>query len=129
MRRAFNSQAQALGNIFCTFLTGIPHDDQIFISTAVACQEICIPDFLAQNYSNHMFQMRINEGAPLVDPAGWTEPGNIPTGSWFYMVQTNPSMARLRVGPAGSCVDDVTVRLALPQTFGNGFAGAVFLMR
>ena len=84
---------------------------------------------VAQNYSNHMFQMRINEGAPLVDPAGWTEPGNIPTGSWFYMVQTNPSMARLRVGPAGSCVDDVTVRLALPQTFGNGFAGAVFLMR
>jgi len=84
---------------------------------------------VAQSYSNHMFQLRINEGAPLVDPAGWTEPGNIPTGSWFYMVQTNNSMARVRVGPAGSYIDDLTVRLSLPQTFANGFVGNVFLMR
>ena len=85
---------------------------------------------VAQDYSNRMFQLRINEGLPLVDAAGWDAAGLVRTGSWFHMVNTNAdAMNRLRVIGAGTAyVDDVTVVTTLPPTFGMGI-GSVFKFR
>ncbi len=84
---------------------------------------------VAQDYTNHRFQIRVNESAPLVDPAGWGNDGLTRTGSWFYMVQTNISMSRVRVGSSGCYLDDLTVRTSLPGAFGKGASGTVYLIR
>ena len=84
---------------------------------------------VAQNYSHHTFQLRVNEGSPLVDPAGWTDAGAARTGSWFYMVQTNSSMSHFIVSGRGHAyLDDLTVRTRLPDSFG-GASGVIFKFR
>lgn len=82
-----------------------------------------------QNYTSNMFQLRINEGQPIVDPAGWTEGGLAHPGSWFYMVQTNGTMSHFIVSGNGQIyLDDLTVRTSLPATFG-GPIGVIFKFR
>jgi hypothetical protein len=85
---------------------------------------------VTQNYSNKMFQLRVNEEAPIVDPAGWDSSGTVPSGSWFHMVNTNASMmSRFLVSGSGSAfVDDLTVVTTLPSGFGQG-RGVVYKFR
>ncbi|MEI6166399.1 MAG: hypothetical protein WCS52_04325 [bacterium] len=69
---------------------------------------------VCQDYSNAMFQVRLNNGAPLTDTEGWTGPGGAPGGSWFHMVQTNSHMSGFGIAGVGSgYVDDLTVRTNL----------------
>lgn len=83
---------------------------------------------VAQDYATHRFQVRINEHDPIVDAAGWTD-GGAPTGSWFYMVQTNATMSHVILDGTGQAyLDDVTVRTNLPASFG-GSLGNVFTFR
>jgi hypothetical protein len=84
---------------------------------------------VAQDYTHQMFQVRVNEHAPIIDPAGWTAAGVAPTGSWFHMVQTNGAMSHFIVSGTGQAyLDDLTVRTDLPATFG-GAVGSVFKIR
>ena len=84
---------------------------------------------VAQDYANHMFQLRVNEGAPIVDAAGWSMPAGTPGGSWFHMVQTNGTMSHFIMSGIGhACLDDLTVQTTLPSTFGQG-RGQVFKFR
>ena len=80
------------------------------------------------DYVHSLFQVRINESAPVSDPRGWTQNGAAPTGSWFRMVQTNGSMSTFKItGSGAGLLDDFTVRTALPAAFGR--TGAVYLFR
>lgn len=85
---------------------------------------------VAQNYTNMMFQIRLNEGTPIVDAAGWDAAGLVRTGSWFHMVNTNaPVMSRVLISGMGSAsLDDLTVVSGLPASFGRGI-GSVFKYR
>ena len=84
---------------------------------------------VVQDFANRRFQLYINEGTPITDPAGWTEPGHSPTGSWFYMVQTNAYLTRFRMAGFGTgYIDDVAVRTSLSESFGQR-SGAVFKFR
>lgn len=51
---------------------------------------------IEQDYTNSMFQVRINEAEPLTDSTGWTAGGGSQPGSWFFMVKTNQVMSRIR---------------------------------
>lgn len=84
---------------------------------------------VAQDYSNHMFQVILDQGSPIIDPSGWQAGGVAPTGSWFHMVQTNAGMSHLTISGVGKAyVDDLTVRLTLPASFGVS-QGTVFRFR
>ena len=84
---------------------------------------------VAQDYTHNLFQLRVNEHDPIVDPAGWTEGGVALTGSWFHMVQTNGTMSHFIVSGLGqSYLDDLTVRTSLPASFG-GSPGTIFEFR
>ncbi len=37
------------------------------------------------NYTDKMFQLRLNDGLPLSDSKGWTAAGGTQPGTWFYM--------------------------------------------
>ena len=65
---------------------------------------------------------------PIADPAGWNDADSATNGTWFHMVQTNSAMARIRLGYGSAYVDDLTVRTALPATYGFGM-GTVFKFR
>jgi hypothetical protein len=56
---------------------------------------------VVQDYSNQMYQIRVNERA-LVDDKGFSYAGTNAVGPWFYMVQTNGVLATLvaEAGPA-----------------------------
>jgi len=83
---------------------------------------------VAQDYTHQMFQVRVNEERPLVDPAGWTD-GGAPTGSWFYMVQTNGTMSHFIMSGIGQgYLDDLTVQTSLPALYGAGI-GSVYRIR
>ena len=84
---------------------------------------------VAQDYANHRFQMRVNEGSPVMDAAGWDDTGTTRPGAWFYMVQTNAAMSRFWISGGGlGYLDDLTVKAALPGMFGQG-VGTVFKFR
>jgi len=84
------------------------------------------------DYIHNMFQVRIDEGLPIQDAAGWSKPGAGRTqpGAWFYMAQTNGYLARLRLegggATAGWYVDDLTVGVTVPPFFA---AGTIFKFR
>ena len=63
---------------------------------------------VVHDYSNLMYQVRINAGAPLVDGKGWAYGGASQGGSWFYMVQTNHSMSCILAEASLAYLDDVT---------------------
>ena len=63
-----------------------------------------------QDYSNRMFQVCVNEGSPLVDGRGWSYGGAAQGGSWFYMVQSNASIAAFVTEASPAYVDDVVAR-------------------
>jgi hypothetical protein len=49
-----------------------------------------------------MFQMRVNEGALISDPAGWSQPsGGARPGSWLHMVKTNGIMSAFGISRHG----------------------------
>ena len=82
------------------------------------------------DYSSNMFQLRLNEGDPVMSPQGWTQAGAAPTGSWFYMAQTHGTMSRFKLTGGGALyLDDLAVREALPTDFGGGYPGTVYLFR
>ena len=83
---------------------------------------------VTQDYTNNMFQIRVNEGEPISDAAGWSMPnGGGRPGSWFHMVQTNGSMKSFFLSGVGAgYLDDVTVRFQLPACFGQGI-GTVYI--
>lgn len=66
---------------------------------------------IMQDYSNGLFQIRVNEGTPLTNAAGWTAGGSSQGGSWFRMVQPNSCMARIKIEGESvtNYVDDVVV--------------------
>ena len=73
------------------------------------------------DYLNHLFQVQVNEAAPIVDNAGWTAGGLSPTGSWFRMVQTNAMLSRLTIGAASAYIDDMLVTNRTLSWSGTGF--------
>ena len=82
------------------------------------------------DYTRNMYQLRLNEGDPISSPQGWTQGGAAPTGSWFYMAQTQGAMSRFKLTGGGTaCLDDVAVRDSLPGNFGGGSPGSVYLFR
>jgi hypothetical protein len=86
---------------------------------------------VTQDYTNHLFQLRVNEGDAIADPAGWTwnQGGLVQTGSWFHMVQTNDLMSRMIISGFGTTyLDDFTVRTHLMPGFG-GVRGSIYLIR
>ena len=58
------------------------------------------------DYSNQMFQIRVNEATPLVDGLGWTYAG-VQGGSWFHMVQTNGTLGSLVAEAAPAYLEDL----------------------
>ena len=82
------------------------------------------------DYVHNMYQVRLNEGDPISSPQGWTEGGAAPTGTWFYMAQPRGSMSTFKLTGVGSVfVDDFTVRETLPDEFGGGRPGCVYIFR
>ena len=82
------------------------------------------------DYTHNMYQVRVNEGSPIVDPHGWSGYGGAPTGSWFYMAQTNGTMTTFKLTGEGSAfLEDFTVREALPDIFGRPPTGSVYIFR
>ena len=82
------------------------------------------------DYTHKMYQVRVNEGSPIVDPHGWSGYGGAPTGSWFYMACTNGPMTTFKVtGEGAAFLEDFTVREALPDAFGKPPIGTVYLFR
>ena len=61
------------------------------------------------DYSNHLFQVAVNEGAPITDAAGWTGAGGSHPGSWFNMVKTNGVLSRVLAEAAPAYVDDLVL--------------------
>ena len=113
-------------------MTGSPTNEWLTLSHAALVNTSNWTRFtVAQDYSNHLFQLRVDEAAAIVDPAGWSwVQGSLArTGSWFHMVQTNALMSQLIFSGVGSAyLDDVTVRTSLAATFGIG-AGSIYLIR
>ncbi|MEI6168207.1 MAG: hypothetical protein WCS52_13560 [bacterium] len=112
-------------------MTGIPATNEwLTLANAPLIDTSCWTRItVAQDYTNHMFQLRINEGAAIEDPVGWTQGGITQTGSWFHMVQTNDFMSRLLLfGRGAAYLDDVTVRTQLGAWFARG-AGSVYVIR
>ena len=65
---------------------------------------------IVQNYSNNLYQVRINGGAPLTDPAGYQADGVTLDGPWFHMIQTNGILSKVTLGDGGTnYVDDFVV--------------------
>ncbi|MEI6165670.1 MAG: hypothetical protein WCS52_00595 [bacterium] len=65
---------------------------------------------ILQNYSNSLYQVRLNGGAPISDPSGYKADGVTLNGPWFHMVQTNGVMAKVTLGDGGTnYVDDFVV--------------------
>lgn len=65
---------------------------------------------ITQNYTNNLYQIQVNGGAALNDPAGYQADGVTPNGPWFHMVQTNGVLSRVTVGDGGTnYVDDFVV--------------------
>ena len=82
------------------------------------------------DYVSNMFELAVNQEAPISDPRGWTARGASPAGSWFYMVQTNGVMTEVEINVAGwSLVDDFTVLSTRPTTLPLGWVGSVFRFR
>ena len=82
------------------------------------------------DYAHNMFQIQVNQGLPISDPRGWTEGGASPTGSWFYMVQTNGAMTEIEINGAGKgYIDDFTVLATPPATLPLAYPGSVFVFR
>jgi len=85
---------------------------------------------IAQDYTHKMFQLSVNELAPISDPAGWSAGGVSPNGSWFHMVQTNSSMSHFIVSGNGQLyLDDLTVRTSLPASYGGTTIGVIYTIR
>jgi len=87
--------------------------------------------FTVQNdYAHNMFQIQVNQGKPISDPRGWTAGGASPTGSWFYMVQTNGTLSEMEINGTGQgFLDDFTVLSTQPATLPLAYPGTVFLFR
>ena len=74
------------------------------------------------DYSNRMFQVQVNQGNPVLDNnAGWTAGGATQGGSWFYMVQTNASLARVLADGGPAYLDDLLVTNRSLAWTGTGF--------
>ncbi len=62
------------------------------------------------NYTDNMFQVRINDGLPLTDSKGWNAAGGTQPGTWFYMADRTRS-ALSRVSLSGKTwADDWVVK-------------------
>lgn len=86
-------------------------------ATPVGSQSWVRVTFL-QDDANHLFQLRINDGAPLEDAAGWSgpPPGATPGGAWFAMPATNGAMSRISFEGGGQAfLDDLEIVSELPE--------------
>ena len=68
---------------------------------------------IEQDYANNMFRVRVNEVAAITDPKGWDRAGGNPTGSWFYMVQTDGNMKEFSASES-TYLDDLVVSYGDP---------------
>ena len=92
--------------------------------TALASDQWCRIT-IHQDFSNQMYQIQTNGAAAVTSPAGWTGRGGSHPGSWFYMVQTNGYLSRLRTqGDITSYVDDLVVSGRWLRCSGTGFSEA-----
>jgi hypothetical protein len=112
--------------------TGTPANEWLALTNSPVINTSCWNRFtVTQDYTNHLFQLRVNEGDAIADPAGWTwsQGGLTQTGSWFHMVQTNDLMSRMIISGFGTTyLDDFTVRTNLMPGFG-GVCGSIYLIR
>ena len=80
---------------------------------------------ILHDYTNRMFQVQVvqtNAGVPIADNAGWTAGGQVRTGTWFYMVQTNAMLSGFSMGASPAYVDDVLATNRSLAWSGTGFA-------
>jgi len=69
---------------------------------------------LDQDYDNNRYQVRVNQGSPIVGGKGWdSASGGSQPGSWFNMVQTNGAMSEI-VFQEAAYVDDLQVLYSDP---------------
>jgi hypothetical protein len=84
-----------------------------------------------QDYSNHLYQVSINESGPISHPDGWTS-GGAPNGPWFAMPNQRDHMLELAFdGDGEAYVDDIVIGglLSLVDTLAvsNVTAGAAYM--
>jgi len=77
---------------------------------------------IVSDYSNSLFQMRVNEGDPIADSAGWTSATGVLGGAWFHMVQTNRLLSGFKADGAPAYLDDIVVTNRTLMWSGTGFA-------
>jgi len=68
---------------------------------------------LAQDYVNHMYQLRINGGLAVTDPKGLSMVGGVPGGSWFKMAAEPGNLSELIVRNGN--LDDMVVTSVPPE--------------
>ena len=97
-----------------------PVDEWMVLSNAPAIGTSAWTRFtITHDYAHSMFQVQVNESRPIADSRGWTAAGAAPSGSWYYMVQTNGSLSALRMSGVGAgYLDDLSVQTRLPDLFG-----------
>jgi hypothetical protein len=68
-----------------------------------------------QDYTNHMYQVCLDDGAPIKDSLGYDSPGGSQPGSWFLMPNGRGHMSSLNFdGDGEAYLDDVIVGGLLP---------------
>jgi hypothetical protein len=70
-----------------------------------------------QDYSNHMYQVNINESGPISHPNGWSgpPPGGTADGPWFFMPNQRGHMLELAFdGDGEAYLDDLVIGGLLP---------------
>ena len=77
---------------------------------------------IVSDYSNSLFQVRVNESDPITDSAGWTSATGVLGGAWFHMVQTNRLLSGFKADGVPAYLDDVLVTNRTLTWSGTGFA-------
>ena len=70
---------------------------------------------LLMNYTDNMFQLRLNDGLPLSDSKGWNAAGGTQPGTWFYMAdRTRSSLSHVSLSGETWLDDLVLTESVLP---------------
>ncbi len=69
---------------------------------------------LVEDFSNMMFQVRLNGSVPLSDDKGWTSGGSNQPGTWFYMPDRSRYYLSSVIFKNSSYIDDIKVSDNIP---------------
>ena len=76
---------------------------------------------IVSDYSNGLFQVRVNEGNSITDSVGWLSSTGGLGGAWFHMVQTNRVLAGFKADGGSAYLDDVLLTNRTLTWSGGGF--------